>query len=130
MVLDTTGLTIAEGVQAGQRLTGIPKVRRPSAVFCANDLLALGLLQQLIQQGLAVPEEVAVVGYDDIDFAGAAAVPLTSVRQPRHTLGRTATDLLLQEDAALAGTGTHEHQRVQFTPELVVRQSTRKPTAR
>jgi LacI family transcriptional regulator len=63
---------------------------------------------------------VAIVGYDDIDFAAAAAVPLTSVRQPAQTLGRTATDLLLDE--ALHHPG-HVHKQVQFIPELVVRES-------
>jgi LacI family transcriptional regulator len=49
---------------------------RPTAVFCANDLLTLGLLQQMTGHGIAVPGEVAIVGYDDIEFAAAAAVPL------------------------------------------------------
>jgi LacI family transcriptional regulator len=78
------------------------------------------MLQQLIQQGVSVPGDVAIVGYDDIDFASAAAVPLTSVRQPRQLLGRTATELLLGEAARLPG---HVHQQIQFTPELVVRES-------
>jgi LacI family transcriptional regulator len=63
------------------------------------------------------------VGYDDIDFAALAAVPLTSVRQPRRELGRTAAELLLDEAANPA----HEHQQVLFTPELVARASTRRP---
>ena len=94
----------------------------PSAVFCANDLLALGLLQTMIQSGVRVPEELAIVGYDDIDFAAAAAVPLTSVRQPRHAIGRTGAELVMAETTDPAG---HEHQHVVFTPELVVRQSSR-----
>lgn len=121
----TDGLTVAEGRAAGERLTGLPARRRPTAVFCANDLLALGLLQQLTQYGIAVPDDVAIVGYDDIEFAAAAAVPLTSVRQPRHLLGRTAAELLLEEDAASRGTVEHSHRQVMFSPELVVRESTR-----
>jgi LacI family transcriptional regulator len=89
-------------------------------VFCANDLLALGFLQQMTQHDVAVPDEMAIVGYDDIEFAGAAAVPLTSVRQPRHELGRRAAQLLLEEAAGGEG---HVHQQVQFTPELIVRAS-------
>jgi LacI family transcriptional regulator len=89
-------------------------------VFCANDLLALGFLQQMTQHEVAVPDEMAIVGYDDIEFAGAAAVPLTSVRQPRHELGRRAAQLLLDE---AAGGESHVHQQVQFTPELIVRAS-------
>ena len=118
----TTGaLTVAEGRGAGQRLAGLPAARRPTAAFCANDLLALGLLQQCVSLGLRVPEDLAIVGYDDIEFAEAAAVPLTSVRQPRQLLGRTAAELLLDESS----NPDHEHQRVTFTPELVVRTSTR-----
>jgi LacI family transcriptional regulator len=119
--LTTGALTVAEGRGAGQRLAGLPADRRPTAAFCANDLLALGLLQQCVSLGLRVPEDLAIVGYDDIEFAAAAAVPLTSVRQPRQLLGRTAAELLLDESS----NPDHEHQRVTFTPELVVRTSTR-----
>ncbi|MCA1655245.1 MAG: LacI family transcriptional regulator [Pseudonocardiaceae bacterium] len=119
--LETAALTVAEGRRAGERLVGLPAARRPTAAFCANDLLALGLLQTMTRQGLSVPEDLAVVGYDDIEFAEAAAVPLTSVRQPRELLGRTAARLLLEEAAGDAG---HRHQQVRFRPELVVRAST------
>jgi LacI family transcriptional regulator len=113
-------LTVAEGREAGQRLAGLPARRRPTAAFCANDLLALGLLQQAIGSGLRVPDQLAIVGYDDIDFAAAAAVPLTSVRQPRQELGRTAAELVLEE----ATNPRHSHRQVVFTPELVARAST------
>nr|WP_272954632.1 substrate-binding domain-containing protein [Kribbella sandramycini] len=118
--INTGALTVAEGRGAGQRLAGLPAARRPTAAFCANDLLALGLLQQCVTLGIRVSEDLAIVGYDDIEFAAAAAVPLTSVRQPRQLLGRTAAELLLDESA----NPDHEHQRVIFTPELVVRTST------
>jgi LacI family transcriptional regulator len=72
-------------------------------------------------QQIRVPEEMAIVGYDDIEFAGAAAIPLTSVRQPRVTLGQRAAELLLEHDQ---GTEHHKHQHIIFTPELVVRAST------
>ena len=127
IVLETDSLTVASGREAGQRLIGLPARRRPTAVFCANDLLALGMLQQLIQQGVSVPDDMAIVGYDDIDFAAAAAVSLTSVRQPRQLLGRTAIELLLSEDR---GTPGHVHQQLQFTPELVVRESSTTRTPR
>ena len=83
-------------------------------------MLALGLLQQSISSGRRVPEELAIVGYDDIEFAAAAAVPLTSVRQPRQELGRTAAKLVMDE----ATNADHAHQQVTFTPELVARAST------
>ncbi|MGB3439349.1 MAG: LacI family DNA-binding transcriptional regulator [Actinophytocola sp.] len=120
--METEALTVAEGRRAGERLVGLPAARRPTAAFCANDLLALGLLQAMTRQGLSVPKDLAVVGYDDIEFAEAAAVPLTSVRQPRELLGRTAARLLLEE---ASGEVAHSHQQVRFRPELVVRASTR-----
>ncbi len=56
--------------------------------------------------GIRVPDDVAIVGYDDIEFAAAAAVPLSSVRQPRHQIGRTAAQLLLEESLGTEGTST------------------------
>jgi LacI family transcriptional regulator len=125
-LIRTSGLTIAEGRRAGERLLGLPRRTRPTGVFCANDLLALGLLQHLTQHGVRVPDDVAIVGYDDIEFASAAAVPLTSVAQPRHLLGRTAARLLADEAERGAD---HEHQHVVFPPELVARASTAVPAA-
>lgn len=119
-VLETAGLNVAEGRRAGEQLLRLPKVRRPTGAFCANDLLALGLLQHMTRIGVTVPDELAIVGYDDIEFAAAAAVPLSSVRQPRQLLGRTAAELLLSESADGAA---HLHQQVLFRPELVVRTS-------
>jgi LacI family transcriptional regulator len=119
-VIETDHLTVAEGRRAAERLLGIPARKRPTAVFCGNDLLALGLLQQLTVQGVNVPRDIAIVGYDDIAFAEAAAVPLSSVRQPRHQLGVAAAELLLDEVEQGAG---HQHRQVVFKPELIVRAS-------
>ncbi|MBB5805675.1 LacI family transcriptional regulator [Saccharothrix ecbatanensis] len=121
-LLETTRLDVAEGRRAGERLAGLPVSRRPTAAFCANDMLALGLLQQAVRLGLRVPEDLAIVGYDDIEFAAAAAVPLTSVAQPRQLLGRTAAELMLAEARHSVG---HVHEQRVFEPELVVRDSTR-----
>jgi LacI family transcriptional regulator len=118
--LTTSQMAVADGGNAGRRLAGLPAATRPTAAFCANDLLALGLLQTCAALRLRVPDDLAIVGYDDIEFAAAATVPLTSVRQPRHRLGRTAAELLMQKTNDF----THEHQQVTFTPELVVRAST------
>jgi DNA-binding LacI/PurR family transcriptional regulator len=119
-VVETASLTLAAGREAGGTIAELPASRRPTAVFCANDLLALGVLQQLTRQGIKVPNDIALVGYDDIDFAAAATVPLTSVRQPREQLGRTAAELLLEE---VQDGESHRHRHVVFDPELVVRES-------
>ena len=116
----TRALTVADGRAAGERILGLPAARRPTAAFCANDLLALGLLQEYVAVDRSVPDDLAIVGYDDIDFAAAAAVPLTSVRQPRAMLGRRAAELLLDESK----NPDHQHQQIVFTPELIVRAST------
>ncbi|MCL8025468.1 LacI family DNA-binding transcriptional regulator [Nocardioides bruguierae] len=120
VLLSTADLTVADGREAGQRLAGMSSSRRPTAAFCVNDLIALGLLQQVIASGLRCPADLAILGYDDVEYAAAAAVPLSSVRQPRQQLGRTAAELVLEEAAG----GEHTHQRVLFTPELVARAST------
>ena len=120
-VVETEGLNAGAGRAAGEIVAAMPPARRPTAVFCANDLLALGVLQEMTRRRIEVPDEVAIVGYDDIEFASAAAVPLTSVRQPRHELGVAAARLLLEE---AQDRPRHRHRQVVFEPELVVRTST------
>jgi LacI family transcriptional regulator len=121
-VLDAGSLNVAAGQKAGAEIAALPASDRPTAVFCVNDLVALGLLQEMTRNHIRVPEDISIVGYDDIDFAAAAAIPLTSVRQPRQQLGRTAARMLIEESEA---DDTHQHQQVIFEPQLVVRQSTR-----
>ncbi|GGF99269.1 LacI family transcriptional regulator [Rhodococcoides trifolii] len=112
-------LSIEAGAKAAAQI--LDATDRPTAVVCANDLLALGVLQECVQRGVRVPEELAIVGYDDIDYAAGAAVPLTSIAQPRAELGRAAAELLLQQVAAPVD---HEFQQLTFSPSLVVRGST------
>jgi LacI family transcriptional regulator len=120
-VIPLLDLNVATGRTAGQEIAAQPRAARPTAVFCANDLVALGVLQELTQRGLRIPDDVAILGYDDIGFAAAAAVPLSSIRQPREQIGLTATLMLLEE----AGQPTvHQHRHVVFQPELMERAST------
>lgn len=97
------------------------KKKMPDGVFCANDLLALGALRAFLRAGLRVPDDVAIIGYDDVDFAASALIPLSSIRQPSYELGATAFRLLLDE---INAEDDHEHQSVIFKPELVARAST------
>jgi LacI family transcriptional regulator len=119
VVLPTAAVTVTEGRAVGERLEGMARGRRPTAAFCANDLVAIGLLQSLLLAGIRVPEDVALIGYDDIAFASAAAVPLSSIRQPSHEIGSTAMSLLLQLTIEPDAVPVH----VEFQPSLVARAS-------
>jgi LacI family transcriptional regulator len=120
-VISADGLTVIDGRRAGERLLAREPASRPDALFTVNDLMAVGVLQALVMTGeIKVPEDIALVGYDDIDFASAAVVPLTSVRRPTGLMGTTAVRLLLEE----AADPTSERQTIIFQPELVVRAST------
>ena len=92
---------------------------RPSALLIGNNLMTLGALEMIHQKGLRIPEEVAILGYDDMPWALALNPPLTAVRQPGDEVGRRAMELLLQR--------IREPQRsaslVMMQPELVVRKS-------
>jgi LacI family transcriptional regulator len=80
MMIETAALNVSAGQRAGATIAGLPAGQRPTAAFCANDLVALGLLQEMTRRQIRVPDDVAIVGYDDIEFAAAAAVPLSSIR--------------------------------------------------
>ncbi|MBS1907856.1 MAG: LacI family DNA-binding transcriptional regulator [Actinobacteria bacterium] len=119
--IGTEGLTVEAGRDAGRRILERAPGARPDALFAANDLLALGLLQALVMTGdVRVPDDIALIGYDDIAFASSAVIPLSSVRQPAALIGSTAVDLLLQISRDLQAPNEH----VVFQPELVVRAST------
>jgi LacI family transcriptional regulator len=121
-VVETESLTVLSGRAAGEAIRLRPSARRPDAIFAANDLLAMGVLQGLMLMGdVHVPKEIALIGYDDIEFAAAAVVPLSSIRQPSALIGSTALELLLREAGAEAG---FVPTQIVFPPELVVRAST------
>ncbi|HEY8589279.1 MAG TPA: LacI family DNA-binding transcriptional regulator [Naasia sp.] len=119
-LIPATTWKIGEGRAVGEMLARRRPEDRPTAVFCANDMLALGVLQELVLHGVAVPGDVSVVGFDDLDWAATSVVPLTSVRQPRDLLGRTAVRMLLDE---IEQGADHVHEHVSFPPELIVRKS-------
>ena len=121
-VVETPALTVLQGRAAGLALLERPASRRPDAIFAANDLLAVGAIQALsIMSGVRIPDDIALIGYDDIDFAASTTVPLSSIRQPASLIGYTAVDLLLKE---LDDPHRAHERNVRFQPELVVRDST------
>jgi LacI family transcriptional regulator len=101
--------------------TILSEERKPTAIFCANDLLALGVMRGLLERKMKIPGDIALVGYDDVEFAGSLSPALTSVRQPKYQLGRAAAELLLRE---INEAETHQHQQLVYRPELIVRAST------
>jgi DNA-binding LacI/PurR family transcriptional regulator len=93
---------------------------RPTALFCCNDLLAVGALQAAKEAGIRVPEDLSVVSFDNTILASVTDPPLTSIAQPMEQLGTAAMDLLVQEfDSPQA-----EKQRISLRTELIVREST------
>ncbi|SDN78017.1 transcriptional regulator, LacI family [Actinomyces ruminicola] len=88
----------------------------PTALFCANDQLAIGAMREIRRRGLSIPDDVAIVGYDDISVASELITPLTSVRQPMREMGAAAADLLLSDGGGV--------RHIVFPPELIVREST------
>jgi LacI family repressor for deo operon, udp, cdd, tsx, nupC, and nupG len=97
---------------------------RPTALFCFNDQMAIGAIQRLQGLGCRVPDEMSVVGFDDIDFAPFTSPPLTTVRQPSFDMGATAMRLLHHRLS-----GSAEIETVTLPTELVVRETTAPPPA-
>jgi DNA-binding LacI/PurR family transcriptional regulator len=93
---------------------------RPTAVFCYNDMTAIGLLRAARLAGLHVPDDLAVVGFDDIPFAAYVSPALTTVAQPKFDLGQRAMDMALKLIAGSSGEGGH----IMLQGTLVVREST------
>ncbi|MEU9638492.1 LacI family DNA-binding transcriptional regulator [Streptomyces tendae] len=115
-VVETAAFTVDQGRRAGEQL--LTAGERVTAAFCANDLLALGVMQTAFRAKLRIPDDLAVVGYDDIHSAATAGVPLTSVHVGGYDLGTAAAELLLDEDRP-----GHTHRRLVFPPRLVERNS-------
>lgn len=115
---DLDAMSIAAGTKV---VSSLLDNCRPDAIFCTNDLLAIGVQRGLTAHGVRVPEDVALMGYDDIDLVAEMPVPLTSIKQPTYELGRTAAERLLEE---ISAGPDHQHHRDKFTPLLVERQST------
>ncbi len=120
-VIDMPDRTVTGGHEVGRSLMARPRDARPDGIFAVNDLLALGIMHELVLGGSAVPEEIAIVGYDDNEFAEASLIPLTSVRGRHAGFGVAVVDLLFD---AIAGVAIPEPHRM-FEPDLVIRASTR-----
>ncbi|MGF1687035.1 substrate-binding domain-containing protein [Photobacterium japonica] len=94
---------------------------RPTAIFCFNDIMAMGLISTFQQAGIRVPEDVSIIGYDNIDLAPYFSPPLTTIHQPKRRLGKSAVEILMQR----VKDKTHATQVFEMIPELVIRKSVR-----
>ncbi|SEG28715.1 HTH-type transcriptional repressor PurR [Vibrio hangzhouensis] len=97
---------------------------RPTAIFCFNDTMALGLMSRLQQLGVNVPEDISVIGYDNIELAEYFSPPLTTIHQPKRRVGKNAFEILLER---IKDKG-HEKRIFEMHPEVVERDSVKKIT--
>ncbi len=111
------GDTFESGVHAAERL--LLGERRPSAIFAGNDEMAAGVYQVALRAGIAVPQQLSIVSYDDSPLASRLWPPLTSVRRHVSDIGRMAAAMLVQTDLPDAPTAASVH------PQLMVRGSCR-----
>jgi LacI family transcriptional regulator len=113
-----SGYTEEGGARAAERLLALPD--RPTAIFAVTDMTAVGAFGVARRLGLRIPEELAIVGYNDIPLATRIVPSLTTVHVPIHDFGAAAARLLLEQ----IETGERSRRRVIFNPELIVRGST------
>ncbi|MFC3023555.1 HTH-type transcriptional repressor PurR [Vibrio zhugei] len=94
----------------------------PTAVFCFNDTMALGLISRLQQKGCRVPDDISVIGYDNIELAEYFSPPLTTIHQPKRRVGKNAFEILLER----IKNKQHERRTFEMHPELVIRDTVKK----
>jgi LacI family transcriptional regulator len=109
------------GELAMQRL--LEKSCSPTAVLALNDLMAIGAMKAIMGAGLSVPNDISVIGFDDIQFASAVKPALTTMAQPQKDFSHFTVDTLIQR---MAGEIQGEHQRIILPAKLVVRESTKR----
>jgi LacI family transcriptional regulator len=110
---------IAGGEKAGE--LWLMDKKHPEAVFCSNDLLAMGFVQSLVRLGIQIPGEVAVLGHDDIPFADTFVIPLSTIAFPKYEMGKLAINLLLER--INKNENSYEPRSIALEPELMIRSS-------
>jgi DNA-binding LacI/PurR family transcriptional regulator len=111
------------GYQFACELLSLPEP--PTAIFTGNNLLTLGALRGINDRGLAIPEDVSLVGFDDMEWTSLIKPRLTVVAQPTYAIGRSAADIILKRIAD----PTHPVEQIVFKPEIQIRESTARPKA-
>lgn len=124
LTLSSPSLDFISGEQIAPEILALPEM--PDAIFAGNDALALGIINVLLKEGVKVPEQVSVLGFDNVAYAESALVPLSTVSQTPYQLGYTMGEQLMNE---LEADKDHLHQHVVFQPQIVERSSTaRRPS--
>lgn len=118
-VMSSPSLDFISGEQIAPEILALP--RRPDAIFAGNDALALGITNYLLKEGLTVPGDISILGFDNVAYAESALVPLSTVSQTPYKLGYTMGEQMIAE---LNADETHLHQHVVFQPQIVERAST------
>jgi LacI family transcriptional regulator, galactose operon repressor len=116
--MQPTGFSCARGL--------LDLAQPPTAIFASNDVMAFGVMEAARVRGLRIPEDISIVGFDDIPQASHVHPPLTTVRQPLEQMGRVATQMLLK----LIDNPQLQVERAALPTELIVRQSCQAPHAR
>jgi LacI family transcriptional regulator len=123
LIVEAGAFTESEGARASREL--LDRDAGLTAILAANDLLALGCYDTLAERGIDCPDELSVVGFNDMPFAARFQPPLTTIRIPHYEIGAAAAELMLD----LLQEGGEEARQVELGPELVVRGSTAPPRA-
>lgn len=118
--IETRSISVRGGHELGAMLSARPAGRRPEGLVAGADALASGAIQVMLLEGIRVPGDMAVVGYDNNHFAYDNTVPITSVGQPGREMGRIAAQVLLEE---IMTPDTHAHRTVTLDPTLIERAS-------
>ena len=111
--------TVESGFQQASAL--MSRVEKPNGIFCGNDLIALGVLQYLMENQYKVPDDFGVIGFDDILLAGLPQIQMTTIAQPRNLMGHRAAEILIR----YIESGEVNKEHIILEPELIVRRSTR-----
>ena len=109
---------MGSGYKAAKEM--LNKSQRPEAIFCVNDVMALGAMTALQEEGVRIPEDIALIGFDDIELAGLARPSLTTVAQPKYETGKIAAELLFEQIKGSLSPGKY----YTIEPKLVIRETT------
>ena len=117
-LIQTIEPTVEDAIESTQKLLALEN--RPTALFCTNDTIAIGAVKAILRSGLRIPEDIAVVGYDDSENSHMIEPELTTVQVDKTAMGRLAAERLI---ALIEGEAPRK-ETIQTTVKLVVRKST------